>query len=241
MAQSVSAIEVYETLLVRCGELVEPDRHWQRFERSAQLAGLPALDRGLVVESALSTCASPEARSKDGRLRLVWGEEGLVEAKWEQIPDHFLPATVVWSSQVRDQDSHLTGAKVWRQRQNLAAAAEAEAAAADEALMLNGRGLVAEGYRSNVFAVIDGIAWTPPLSDGALPGTVRGWLLSRQPALVRERPLRPEELIEAEELFLTSAIRLAQPVGRLAGQDFTVPGNITERLLALLASRRRTR
>ena len=236
----MSAFEVYETLLVRRGELVEPVSHWRRFERSALLAGLPPLDLEQVQTAALSACASDAAKAADGRLRLVWGTDGLAEVKWEPIPDRFEPAHVIWSGEVRESGSRLTRAKVWRLPQNLAAAHEAAKAGVDEALMLNERGFVAEGYRSNVFAVIDGVAWTPPLTDGALPGTARGWLLQGQPGLVRERSLRPEELLQADELLLTSAIRLVQPVARLAGQDFTVLGKIGERLLAVLTSRRST-
>lgn len=236
----MSSPEVYDTLLVRRGELVEAEAHWLRLQASARIAGLPAVDLAEVIGRVHAVCSEAQARQGLGRVRVVWGESGIADVAWEPIPAEFPPAVVVWSSQARASGTALTSAKVWRQRQNVAAAAEAEAQQADEAILLNDEGRVAEGYRSNVFAVIAGVAWTPPLSEGALPGTVRGWLLEHAPELVRERTLTPADLLGAEEIFLTSAVRLVQPVARLAGQEFTVPGNIAATLLAKLRYRRST-
>ena len=55
---------------------------------------------------------------------------------------------------------------------------EAEAAGADEAIMLNNQDAVACGGRSNLFAVIDGTLRTPAIEDGALPGITRHAVLA---------------------------------------------------------------
>ncbi len=54
---------------------------------------------------------------------------------------------------------------------------EASQAGADEAILLNAQGRVAEGSADNVFVVRDGHLLTPPVTDGALAGITRGLIL----------------------------------------------------------------
>lgn len=86
------------------------------------------------------------------------------------------------------------------------ARAEAEAAGADEALMLDERGCVVEGSSANVFWVMDGVLWSPGPEQGALDGVTRRWVMgycrSRGWA-VREDTAPVEEVRRAEGMFLT--------------------------------------
>jgi len=54
---------------------------------------------------------------------------------------------------------------------------EANRAGADEAVLLNTQGRVAEGTADNLFIVRDGRLLTPPVIDGALPGITRALIL----------------------------------------------------------------
>lgn len=54
------------------------------------------------------------------------------------------------------------------------ARSEAEAAGADEALLMNTEGFVVEAATGNLFWIQDGTVFTPPLSDGVLRGITRG-------------------------------------------------------------------
>ena len=69
----------------------------------------------------------------------------------------------------RDERSPLAGVKTMSLAESVIALAEARAAGADEALLLNTRGELCEATTANVFLVHDGIAATPPL-DAGLPG-----------------------------------------------------------------------
>lgn len=83
---------------------------------------------------------------------------------------------------------------------------EAEEAGADEALLLNTDGVVAEAASSNLFWIANGAVCTPPLEVGALAGVTRGVVLEicRELGLtVREAAARPDELRRAEGVFLT--------------------------------------
>jgi branched-chain amino acid aminotransferase len=83
---------------------------------------------------------------------------------------------------------------------------EAIDAAADEAILLNASGHVAEGSADNVFIVRDGVLLTPPVSDGALEGITREAILALAPEIgvpARVQSLAPYDLHTADECFLT--------------------------------------
>ena len=83
---------------------------------------------------------------------------------------------------------------------------EANHAGADEAVLLNAHGLVAEGTADNLFLVRAGILLTPPVTDGALPGITRELImrLARASGIeTRKRSLAPYDLHTADECFLS--------------------------------------
>ena len=86
------------------------------------------------------------------------------------------------------------------------ARAEADAAGADEALLLNTAGRVVEGTTSNLFWIAGGRICTPPLVDGVLPGVTRKVVLEICRTLklpTREIAPRPKELRSAQGVFLS--------------------------------------
>lgn len=126
-------------------------------------------------------------------------------------------------------------AKTGAHLSHVLAVREARAAGAHEALLLDDRGFVTEGSSSNVFAVSGGRILTPPLAAGILEGVTRGIVLrlARELGLpAEERPLRPGDLEEADELFLTSTVREILPVARLGERPVGrgAPGETTRRL-----------
>ena len=70
-------------------------------------------------------------------------------------------------------------------------------------MLLNERGEVAEGARSNVFVDCDETLLTPPLSSGCLPGVLRAELLASGRA--REVVLMPDDL--ESDFWLSNALR----------------------------------
>lgn len=86
------------------------------------------------------------------------------------------------------------------------ARAEAEAAGADEAVVLNTEERVAETSSGNLFWIREGRLRTPPVSEGALPGIARGKLLELAAGLglsAEEAPGSLADLTAAEGVFLS--------------------------------------
>lgn len=104
---------------------------------------------------------------------------------------------------------------------NVLAKREARLRGADEGLILNLNGLVAEASVANVFAVRNGILMTPPATDGALGGITRDSVLECARAAgidAREMSLGRFDLFQADEVFLTGTAARIVPVGSLDGQ-----------------------
>ena len=106
-----------------------------------------------------------------------------------------------------------------------------------EGIMRNYQGDLSECTTANLFIVKDGVALTPPLASGLLPGITREFFFEIGKELgvnVREVVLRDDDLFSADEAFLTSTTREAVPIvtvdERAIGSGH--PGPITQALLA---------
>jgi branched-chain amino acid aminotransferase len=104
-----------------------------------------------------------------------------------------------------------------------------------EALMRNYKGELAEGASSNFFIVKGGVALTPPVSVGLLPGITREfmWDVGRAAAIpVGEAMVYDADLYGADEAFLTGTTREVIPIVQV--EDRTIgsglPGSVTKTL-----------
>jgi branched-chain amino acid aminotransferase len=121
---------------------------------------------------------------------------------------------------------------------NVLCKGEAKRRGADDALLLNQQGAVAECTGANIFAVIQGMVVTPPPTDGALDGITRRTILELCAKLgldARERTMGRIDFFGADEAFLTgSGARVvpvrsldSQPIGRAGA---ATPGPVTKQL-----------
>jgi branched-subunit amino acid aminotransferase/4-amino-4-deoxychorismate lyase len=86
----------------------------------------------------------------------------------------------------------------------------------DDALIVNDKGNIIESSNSNLFMICNGVLYTPALSDGCLAGVMRMQIINIALAnklKVYECSLNPQNLLVADEVFLTNAVRGIQWVG----------------------------
>lgn len=216
---------LFETIAVRKSQPKRLDRHLARLAAGAEAL---RLDRPAELASAISTMiAANNLRDAVLRVTLSRGpsERGLAlslrprptllisAAPW---PPPSPPARAIIATVTRrDPASPLTRLKTLCCLDAVLARAEAAERKADEALLLNPAGRIAEAAAANVFAVIADALVTPPVAEGALPGTMRAAILDA--GLAAERPLTPADLAQAEEAFLSSSLGL-RPLIALEGR-----------------------
>ncbi len=120
---------------------------------------------------------------------------------------------------------------------NVMARIEANLAGADEALMLNDAGNVAECTADNVFIVKHGQIFTPPVAAGALRGITRSVVFEIAAELgvkVWEADITRHDVFVADECFLTGTAAEIVPVVKADGRSIGngKPGPVTARIIA---------
>jgi branched-subunit amino acid aminotransferase/4-amino-4-deoxychorismate lyase len=106
----------------------------------------------------------------------------------------------------------------------------------DEALLFNEFAELVSACCANVFVVRDDRIATPSRSSGARAGVIREWVIGRRK--VEERRLRREDVVNADEIFLTNSWLGVMPVATVEGRPLG-HRTIGPRLAAELENRRR--
>jgi para-aminobenzoate synthetase/4-amino-4-deoxychorismate lyase len=185
------------------------DRHLRRLERSADYFGIP-VDRDRVrrrVETRIRQHDIHTVRM----MRLTvdrWGRINLTTKPLEDASDS--PWRLVVADDRVDSANRFLYHKTSRRDVYERAAAQADAEGADEAVLVNEKGEVTEGARSNVFVRIDGQFWTPPVSCGLLAGVYREHILDTVEE-AGERILTLEDLQRADGIFCCNGVRGWRP------------------------------
>jgi branched-chain amino acid aminotransferase len=249
---------VYETVAYLGGRVCFLAEHLDRLERSAARLALTPPSRS-SVESAIraAVVASGEA---EARVRVIV-TRGVgpvdIDPATAGSPQLMVivqplgaPTSEMLASGIAvEVVSHSRGAagsldpaiKSGNYLNSVLAIAEARRRCSDagEAILCSGGGSIAEGATSNVFFVQGGVLVTPGLEVGILEGVTRAKVLglARSSGILVREPdfVAPRELLSADEVFLTSAVRGVLPVTVVDGLSVGdgKPGPITRRLVAL--------
>ncbi len=217
---------IFEGIRVRKGRVFRLDDHLARFAAGSKALAL-ALPRPLaeVREIALATVRAHGTPEAYVRLIATRGEGPLGVDPLPCGPARLLclvDSIALYPEEKRRRGLDLSTSSLRRPGpdvldprvkslnylNNVLAKLEARSRGADEALLLNAAGLVAEAAVANVFAVRRGELLTPPGTDGALEGITRASVLELAGALgipAHERSLGRYDLFAAEECFLTGS------------------------------------
>ncbi|MBD3584706.1 D-alanine aminotransferase [Salinimonas sp. HHU 13199] len=106
----------------------------------------------------------------------------------------------------------------------------------NETILVNQQGEITEAASCNVFAVINDQIVTPPLDHQLLPGITRQLVidsLRKEGVIVRERRMTKQELLNAQEVWLTSSSKEITPVLSIDEQVIGEgsPGKVWEKCL----------
>jgi branched-chain amino acid aminotransferase/4-amino-4-deoxychorismate lyase len=125
----------------------------------------------------------------------------------------------------RNERSAVSRIKSLSYLENVLARAEARAAGAEEALMLNTAGDVACAAAANVFWIRHGEVFTPPLECGVLEGVMRGETIAacRRLGILVEAVAAPPSRLAGAPMFITNSLIGVRPVASLDGRE--LPGS----------------
>ena len=199
----------------------------QAFGRAiSELLAAEGLDRDGAdgsppADAAVRITVSRGPLAARGMLPSTWrtARPTILVQAWPHVPP--APAVleeglrVITSGVRRDPVSPLGAVKSTSRAEHVYGRLQAEREGADEAVFLTIDGFVAEATSANVFVIAGADLATPSRSSGILAGTTRSWLLGHaagEGLRPVERDLRPDDLLQADEAFLSSSVAGIVPV-----------------------------
>ena len=243
---------LFETMRAYSGHIFRLGIHMERLRRSAALIGLP-LDVFDLEKACYDTLKANNLADARIRLTVSIGEgEAIPDPPKHPKPTVLViatsytpPSTEVYRNGYKavvspihqNSQSPLSHLKTVNYLNQFLARREAKEKGADEAILLNERGFLCEGSTNNVFLVSKGNLVTPNEESGCLPGITRQTVIELASELgirVTEREVRLEELLNADEAFLTSSLIELMPLTEVNSEpiDRGKRSKITERLMS---------
>lgn len=223
---------LFESMLVRNGVPFRWDQHLERLRLGAEFLKLrppfAPVELRRFVEQLVTANQCPDALLRLTLSRGI-GPRGYSPAGADRptivMSIHPLPSPalgplpgwrLVTASFRLPAGERLAQFKTCNKLPQILARAEADAAGAEEALLLNTDGLVVEASSSNLFWIADGGICTPPLASGILAGVTRAVVEKLCEGLVlpvREKTITRDALLETDGVFLSlSSVGIAEAI-----------------------------
>lgn len=233
---------LFETVRICNGRPFRWHQHLERLLRSAGALGFESPVKATVLREAARSLTVAN-RVQEGLLRLTvtrgtgprgYSPRGARDPVVTMVTAPLPVRSPAWGGGLRvlvstlrvPPGDPLAGHKTGSKMLQVLARAEAEAAGADEALLVNTQGEVAEASAANVFWVRGDTIYTPPTAAGALPGVTRAVVLeicATHGLMVKKRLARADMVQAADGCFLTNSVSGISSVAELAGTE--LPGS----------------
>jgi branched-chain amino acid aminotransferase len=248
----------FETLRAYGGTLFEYEAHYERLQTTCRKLGMPDAIPDDLRDRVAETLAANDLEDAYVRMSISRGTQPgaltpqsevdptvvvivkeLPRAGVEGRPRWDGPAVVEFVETRRNDPAAIPPAlKTHNYLNGILARLELRdedgTVEADDAILLDGDGYVAEATTANVFFVDDGVLHTPSLDLPILAGVTRGNVLELAADLdipTETGRYTPDRLATADETFLSNTTGEVWPIGRLDGHAFDV-GPVTEDLMA---------
>lgn len=228
---------LYETMLLQQGQIDQAELHWQRLWKGLDQLGfnIPQEYNASFFEKQILDLASRNEALELGRIRIQIFAEGPIEPL---SPAYFIEAIPIeismtqWNENglvlgiLEDFRKPMTPESNYKINHSLHIPLAKKAVVVnnwDDALLLNTAGRIIESSIANLFWVKAGKIFTPPLDEGCLAGTMRAFVIKSIKAnqfAFEEKPLLPEDLASADEVFLTNSIRKFRWVKKIGTLHF---------------------
>lgn len=253
---------VWEGLRVYDGKVFRLEQHLDRLEASAKAMAFAHVPPREEVKRALFDTLRANDMRDGAHVRLTltrgvkvtsgmsprWNRSGsclIVLAEWK-APVYGSGGLKLVTSAIRRNPPQCVDSKIHHNNliNNILAKIEADAAGADDAIMLDVEGYVAETNATNLFLVKQGVLRTPT-ADHCLPGITRAVVLeiARDAKLPHEvRRVSLSEFHSADEVFTTGTMGELAWVREIDGRTIGdgKHGAVTRRLSELFAEKTRT-
>ena len=216
------------------------DDHMSRLSHGAEVLGIPlpfdvaAIEAGLLELGSQSSQAPGAIRLTLTRgvgargLKLPMQASPMMLASFSPVEAAYPPLSLASVEVARPWGAPSSRFKTLSYVDHVFALAMAQANGADDGLMRGRDNHIACATSANLIVCHKGHLLTPPVSDGALPGIVRGRLLGA--GLIEEAVIDDQTLARCTSACLTNALIGVRGVHRLNGRDLEANPSWLQRL-----------
>lgn len=240
---------LFETMYADSGKIPFISDHWQRLQQGANILALELpLTLMQLHNMAVNLLQANHLQTQAAILRLTitrgTGARGVAP------PEKINPTILLTASPYvnppqnltlhrvkikRNEFSPLANIKSLNYLENVLAKQEALRYGADDALLCNTQGDLAEASAANIFIATENKLLTPRLRDGALAGVIRKQILALAEKLsvaCGETQITLQQTLQAEEVFVTNSVLKITPVIKIDQKNIGDGkiGVITQRL-----------
>lgn len=242
---------VFEGIRIYNGKIFKLREHMERLIKSADIIGMPI--RGYSLDDLCKAVEDTVAKNNlsDGYIRpLAWRGPEEMGIGATQCSTQVMVACWPWGKYFAAHEGISLCTTNWKKPDPETAVTASKCAALyvvntlakheaikkgyGDALMLDYRGYVAEISAANIFMVKDGVISTP-IPDCFLNGITRLTVIdlcNREGIELEERRIMPDELMQADEIFVTGTLAEITPIIKIDDTTFSV-GDTTKKLIAL--------
>lgn len=232
---------VFETMKCKNGKLILSDEHFARLWKGMQLLqfDIPKLlSPEKLEEDILQLAKKNKLTAARIRLTIIRSDGGIYDAK-NNTPNYIIEAIALpedngplnsnglqlcfyddakkaidtfSNCKTNNYLPYFMGAKFAKQQQ------------CNDALILNSNGNICDSTIANIFYIKDNIFYTPALTQGCVAGVMRKFLIEKIRTLsftVHESVLTKEDILNADEVFLSNSIYNIRWVGSVEDKKYT--------------------
>jgi branched-chain amino acid aminotransferase len=234
-------------------QVVFLEDHLDRLERGAKMIGLTLpFTRSKIGNWIKQANSSHKSRIKKIRVTVTagdsefWAGEDSLPRIIVIVTEYAIPTRpfhLSVSPYRVDQGSPFRNVKTLSFIIEMTSRKEAHYRRFDDSILLNRSGYVAETTSANIFWIKAGCLYTTPINAGCLEGMTRKHILevaSKNNISNKVKNVRLKDLVKADEIFITSSIKLILPVSAVTAKQKTFKyrtGLLTRRLQELLWKR----
>ncbi len=240
---------LFETFMAFGNNIIFMKDHLKRLQKGAKLISLkiPVSDKTLAKWLNQANQANP-APTKKIRLTITAGESSFWAGKPGRprviiiVTDYKIPTSpfrLIVSPYRIDHASPFRNVKTLSFIIEMTSRKQAYSSKYDDAILLARNGYIAETTSANIFWVKNGILYTPPLDAGCLEGMIRKHTIEiakLNNIQVIEKRSRLSTLLKADEIFVSSSLKLIIPVSSINTNKAYCykTGSVTNKLSELL-------
>lgn len=232
---------LFETMLVQDAQIQLEEYHWARlWEGMSKLYfDVPKQLTSNFLKEEVMKCVKKNRLEKLCRIRLqIFTEMEGIFNQHKKPPQFFIEcftletATITWNENgwvcgiaedIAKPVDNFSNLKSCNMQPYVLAAQFAKHHKWNDAFVLNPKSHIIESTIANIFWVKNNSINTPPLSEGCIAGVMRKYVIEKSVEMnfpIREKPLTKQELLSADEVFLTNAIRRMKWVSNVHSKSY---------------------